>query len=84
MSAAYSSWTRYLEAKTLKRQRWMSALLSCSRQRLRHFWLVWRDAAHMAAVLRRVEWLESGAGQQAGHPHHEVSEKGMNSRPRYG
>ncbi|GAB4818188.1 hypothetical protein N2152v2_005234 [Parachlorella kessleri] len=58
--------------------------VALSRQRLRHFWLVWRDAAHTAAVLRRVERLESVAGQQEGQAHSKVSADGMGSRPRYG
>ena len=65
---ALACWALYHAASALKRQRWLSALVLCSRQRLRRALLRWRDTAHAAALLRRMEAVEgeacSGPGQE--------------------
>lgn len=64
LQAGLASWVTYHATQVRKRQQWLAALVLCSRQRLRRALLTWRDAAHTAAALRRIEALECEAGAQ--------------------
>lgn len=58
LHAAVAALAAHAAARARKHQRWLAAVMHCGRQRLRRAVLLWRDAAHTAAALRRLEALE--------------------------
>ncbi len=71
--AALSCWAAYSAEHREKRQWWMAALLFCSRQLTKRALLRWRDVAHTAAALRRMEGRQQrGQGSEQAQQHRQA------------